>query len=69
MVDLTVKEDAPLLLSSARLSRSYRAERAFKNGDQMAADLDYVAIPDAVVKLIQSAWKAKIKDASGKALY
>ncbi|HWI39598.1 MAG TPA: phosphate ABC transporter substrate-binding protein PstS [Burkholderiales bacterium] len=42
---------------------------AFKNGDQMAADLDYVAIPDAVVKLIQSDWKAKIKDASGKTLY
>jgi len=42
---------------------------AFKSGDQMAADLDYVAIPDAVVKMIQSDWKAKIKDAAGKALY
>ena len=42
---------------------------SFKNGDQMAADLDYVAIPDAVVKLIQSDWKAKVKDASGKPLY
>ena len=42
---------------------------AFKNGDRMAAELDYVAIPDAVVKLIQSDWKAKLKDAAGKPLY
>ena len=42
---------------------------AFKNGDQMAAQLDYVAIPDAVVKLIQNDWQAKVKDASGKPLY
>jgi phosphate transport system substrate-binding protein len=42
---------------------------AFKNGDRMAAELDYVAIPDAVVKLIQSEWKAKLRDASGKPLY
>ena len=42
---------------------------AVKNGGKMADDLDYVPMPDAVVKLIQSEWKAKIKDASGKALY
>jgi len=42
---------------------------AFKNGDKMASDLDYVAMPDPVVKLIQSAWKSQIKDAAGKAVY
>jgi len=40
-------------------------ERAFKNGDQMAAELDYVAMPPAVVKLIEGKWR-DIKDASGK---
>ena len=42
---------------------------AFKNGAKMADDLDYVPMPDAVVKLIQSVWKSQLKDASGKALY
>ena len=42
---------------------------SFKNGDQMASELDYVPMPDAVVKLIQTEWKSKIKDVSGKALY
>jgi phosphate transport system substrate-binding protein len=42
---------------------------SFKNGATMAADLDYVPIPEAVVKQIQTEWKSKIKDGSGKALY
>ena len=42
---------------------------SFKNGGKMAAELEYVPMPDAVVKQIQSEWKAKIKDTSGKALY
>ena len=42
---------------------------AFANGEKMASDLDYVPMPNAVVKLIQSQWKANIKDPSGKALY
>jgi phosphate transport system substrate-binding protein len=41
---------------------------SFKNGDQMATELDYVPMPDPVVKLIATAWK-EIKDPSGKALY
>jgi len=44
-------------------------EWAYKNGDQMAATLDYVPMPDPVVSLIQSNWKSQIKDTSGKALY
>ena len=30
---------------------------AFKNGDAMADELDYVPLPDAVVKQIRAAWK------------
>jgi phosphate transport system substrate-binding protein len=42
---------------------------SFKNGDRMAMELDYVPMPDPVVKLIQTEWKSKIKDKSGKAVY
>jgi phosphate transport system substrate-binding protein len=42
---------------------------SFKNGGKMADELDYVPMPAAGVKLIQSNWKAQLKDASGKALY
>ena len=42
---------------------------AYKNGDAAAADLDYVPMPDSVVKLVQGAWKAQLKDASGAAIY
>lgn len=41
---------------------------AFQNGDQMALALDYVPIPDPVVKLIRASWK-NITDASGKPIY
>ena len=42
---------------------------AFANGDKMASDLDYVPMPDPVVRLIQSEWKAKVKDSAGKPVY
>ncbi len=42
---------------------------AFKNGGAMAAELEYVSLPAPVVKLIEDNWKAKVKDASGKALW
>jgi phosphate transport system substrate-binding protein len=42
---------------------------AFKNGDAAATELDYVPLPESVVKQVQGAWKANLKDASGKALY
>ncbi len=42
---------------------------SFKNGAKMAEELDYVPMPEAVVKLIRSQWKAQVKDASGKVLY
>ena len=42
---------------------------AYANGDKMALDLDYVPMPDSVVKLIHDAWVAQIKDQSGKAVW
>jgi phosphate transport system substrate-binding protein len=38
---------------------------AYANGDKMAADLEYVALPDAVKNLVRKQW-AEIKDAAGK---
>ena len=43
-------------------------EWAFKNGAPMATELDYVPMPEPVVKQIQAAWK-NVKDASGRPLY
>jgi len=42
---------------------------AYVNGDKMAEDLVYVPLPDSLVKLVESAWAANIKDAAGKALW
>jgi phosphate transport system substrate-binding protein len=38
---------------------------AYDNGDQMAEQLDYIPMPDSVVKLIRQEWK-KIKGPDGK---
>lgn len=38
---------------------------AFQNGAQMAGDLDYVALPDSLIKLIHTSWN-QIKDTAGK---
>jgi phosphate transport system substrate-binding protein len=42
---------------------------SFAKGDKMAEELDYVPMPDNVVKDIQTTWASAIKDASGKPLY
>ncbi|MBU1690182.1 MAG: phosphate ABC transporter substrate-binding protein PstS [Gammaproteobacteria bacterium] len=42
---------------------------AYANGDKMALEMDYIPMPASVVKLVKGAWKAQIKDASGKALW
>ncbi len=39
------------------------------NGAKMAADLDYVPLPDALTKQIRGVWAAQVKDAAGKALW
>jgi phosphate transport system substrate-binding protein len=42
---------------------------ALKNGQKMAEELDYVPMPEAVVKLVNDEWRAQVKDASGKPLW
>ena len=42
---------------------------ALKNGQAMAAELDYVPMPAPVVQLIADAWRRELKDASGKPLW
>lgn len=41
---------------------------AYKNGDQLALELDYVPMPDSMVKQVHAAW-AGIKDSSGKPVW
>jgi phosphate transport system substrate-binding protein len=41
---------------------------AYKNGDKMAEELDYIPMPDNVVELVHEDWKA-IKDASGNPVF
>jgi phosphate transport system substrate-binding protein len=42
---------------------------AYKNGGAMASSLDYIPMPDSVVKLIQAKWASEIKDPSGKPVF
>jgi len=42
---------------------------AFKNGQQMASELDYVPMPESVVKQIAEKWKAEIKAADGSPIW
>jgi phosphate transport system substrate-binding protein len=41
---------------------------AYEGGDKIALDLDYVPMPDVVVKQVKTEWK-KIQDANGKPIY
>ena len=40
----------------------------YSHGDEMAIGLDYVPMPDNVVKMVQATWKNEIR-ANGKAIY
>nr|WP_228124528.1 phosphate ABC transporter substrate-binding protein PstS [Glaciimonas soli] len=42
---------------------------AYKNGGAAATELDYVALPESVVKLVTDAWKKEITDTAGKAIW
>ena len=41
---------------------------AYTNGGKLAADLDYVPLPENVQNLIRKAWKNQIRDISGSSL-
>jgi phosphate transport system substrate-binding protein len=40
---------------------------AYKSGGQMAAELDYVPLPEALIKQVRATWKAEIKGAPASA--
>ncbi|WP_333825646.1 phosphate ABC transporter substrate-binding protein PstS [Pinisolibacter sp.] len=42
---------------------------AYSNGDKLAEDLHYIALPKAVKDRVRAAWKVEIKDASGAAIW
>ncbi|MEP7182767.1 MAG: phosphate ABC transporter substrate-binding protein PstS [Betaproteobacteria bacterium] len=60
-----VKQDKPQ--NAAEVLRFF--DWALKNGQKMAAELDYVPMPDAVVRIIAESWKVQIKDGTGKAIW
>lgn len=41
---------------------------AYTSGDKMAADLDYVPMPDSVKALVHKLWASEIKDSGGKVI-
>ena len=58
------KQDKP---ESALIALKF-FEWAYDSGDKLALDLDYVPMPDSVVKQVKAEWK-KIQDGSGKSIY
>jgi phosphate transport system substrate-binding protein len=42
---------------------------AYESGDKMATDLDYIPMPDAVVKMIKTSWTQAIMDSSAKPIW
>ncbi len=42
---------------------------AYRNGDKMALELDYVPMPDSMVKVVEAQWANLIKDPAGKAIF
>ena len=42
---------------------------SFEKGDAMAKELDYVPLPDPVVKQVKEVWQTQIKDAAGKPIW
>ena len=42
---------------------------AYKSGDKLATDLDYVPLPDQVADQVRAVWAKEIKDKAGKALF
>ncbi len=42
---------------------------SYANGAKLAADLDYVPLPEALTKQIAGVWASQVKDAGGKALW
>ncbi len=42
---------------------------AYEHGDKMAEALNYVPMPDSIVKIVERTWQAEIRDASGNPIW
>jgi len=42
---------------------------AYRHGDKMAEELDYVPMPASVTKLVEDTWKKEIRDAAGNPVW
>jgi phosphate transport system substrate-binding protein len=42
---------------------------SYHNGQKLAEELDYVPMPEAVVKLVEETWKTQMKGADGKPVF
>ncbi len=42
---------------------------SYKNGQKLADDLDYVPMPEPVVKLVEETWKTQLKGPDGKPIW
>jgi phosphate transport system substrate-binding protein len=42
---------------------------SYHSGQKLAADLDYVPMPDAVVKMVEETWKTQMKGSDGKPVF
>ncbi len=42
---------------------------SYKNGQKLADELDYVSMPDPVVKLVEETWKTQLMGADGKPVW
>jgi len=62
---LQAKQDKPQ--NAAEVMKFF--DWAYKNGQKMAEDLDYVPLPDVLAKEIADAWKVQVKDTAGKAIW
>ena len=60
-----VKQDKPQ--NAAEVLKFF--DWSFHNGQKLAAELDYVPLPDSVTRLIADAWGKQIKDAAGKPVW
>lgn len=67
---------ATFILMHAKQSNAQKALQvlnffnwAYTKGQQIATDMDYVALPSATIDLIHDAWKQQIKDANGNTVW
>lgn len=60
-----VKQDKPQ--NAAEVLKFF--DWSFRHGQKMAEELDYVPLPDAVVAIVEDAWKTQIRDGTSKPVW